>query len=282
MGLPMSENLANAGNNVTVFDVNKSVYKKLKNKKINKIYDIQDIPADTNIVISMLPDGKSLNNVITGKNGIIGKIKENSSWIDCSSVDYDTTTKLYKLLKQKKVSLLDAPVSGGVSGAKNSSLTIMVGGDKHAFNKVHKCLLFMGKNVIYVGKSGSGQIVKACNNMMLGINMIGISEAFSLAIKFGIDKKVFYKICSNSTSSSWAMINHLPVKGLVENSAANNNFKPGYAAALIKKDLNISQAMAKKVKMKTILGKKAKNIYDKFCNNFSSNLDYSAIIKIFK
>ena len=118
--------------------------------------------------------------------------------------------------------------------------------------------------------------------MMLGINMIGISEAFSLAIKFGIDKKVFYKICSNSTSSSWAMINHLPVKGLVENSAANNNFKPGYAAALIKKDLNISQAMAKKVKMKTILGKKAKNIYDKFCNNFSSNLDYSAIIKIFK
>ena len=126
----------------------------------------------------------------------------------------------------------------------------MVGGDKKAFDKSKNLLKILGKNIIYVGKSGTGQIVKACNNMMLGINMIGVCEAFLLAKKYKINLKKFFEITSKSSGSSWAMNTHLPIKGIVKSSAANNNFKPGYAANLILKDLQISQEMAKHVILK--------------------------------
>ncbi len=282
MGRPMVNNLAKKKFNIGVYDINRKSYGGLTKKNINKIYSLKDIPKKVDIYISMLPDGKALSKLVLGSNGILNSLTKGAIWIDCSSIDYDTTVKLYKVLKKHKISFLDAPVSGGVTGAVNSTLTIMVGGDNKVFKKSYKCLSSMGKNIIYIGKSGSGQIVKACNNLMLGINMIGISEAFSLAKKFDIDEKVFYDICSNSSGSSWAMLNHLPIKGIVKNTAANNNFKPGYSAGLIKKDLNISQSMAKKVKIKTSLGAKAKILYEHFCSKYDANLDYSAIIKLFK
>jgi len=152
--------------------------------------------------------------------------------------------------------------------------------NKSAFNKSKKIFSCLGKNVLHIGPSGAGQIVKACNNMMLGINMIGVCEAFLLANKFKINTKKFYEICSKSTGSSWAMLNHLPIKGIVESSAANNKFKPGYAARLILKDLKISNEMAKSVKLKASMGNKAHELYKKFCNADKNNLDYAAIIKL--
>ena len=158
----------------------------------------------------------------------------------------------------------------------------MVGGEKKEFIKLKKILELLGKNIIYVGKSGSGQIIKTCNNLMLGINMIGICEAYLLAENFGIDKKMFFDICSNASGSSWAMLNHLPIKGITLNSAANNNFKGGYAAKLIKKDLKIAQDLAKKSKTNSILGNKAKQLYIKLCDSTDENLDYSSIINYLK
>ena len=228
----------------------------------------------------MLPDGKSLSKLVLGKSGIINYIKKNSIFIDCSSIDYATTLKISKALDEKGIKFLDAPVSGGVNGAKKAILTIMVGGNKSAFNKSKKIFSCLGKNVLHIGPSGAGQIVKACNNMMLGINMIGVCEAFLLANKFKINTKKFYEICSKSTGSSWAMLNHLPIKGIVESSAANNKFKPGYAARLILKDLKISNEMAKSVKLKASMGNKAHELYKKFCNADKNNLDYAAIIKL--
>lgn len=280
MGRPMALNLIKKNYNLKIYDINSILYKPFKKTNALVANTMDKLTEDSNVFVTMLPDGKALYNLILGKNGLINSIKKNSIFIDCSSSDYGVTIEVSKALNKKNVKFLDAPVSGGVSGAKNGSLTIMVGGNKNAFNKSKKILKCFGNNIIHIGNSGSGQIVKACNNMMLGINMIGLCEAFLLANKFGIDQKKFYDICVTSTSSSWAMQNHLPVAGIVKTSAANNKFKPGYAAKLILKDLKISQEMAKKAKLNTTMGKKALELYKIFCNQDKNNLDYAAIIKI--
>ena len=279
MGSPMALNLIKSKHKLFLYDINNKNFKAFKDSSAIITKNYKDLTKDCKIIFSMLPDGKALSNLVLGKNGIINHIKKGSTFIDCSSVDYNTTLRVGKAFNKKGVNFLDAPVSGGVSGAKAASLTIMVGGKKKCFNDVINILNKIGKNIIYVGKSGSGQIVKACNNMMLGINMIGVSEAFRLSKEFGINEKIFFDICSKSTGASWAMLNHLPIKGIVKTSAANNKFKPGYAAKLILKDLKIAKEMSKEASLKVSMGKRAYDLYKEFCYKDKSNLDYSAIIK---
>ena len=280
MGNPMVFNLLKKKYDLKIYDINESLYKPFKKTNATITNLQEELSKDIRVFITMLPDGKALKEFVLGKNGVINFIEKKSIFIDCSSVDYETTIKISKELKKKGVNFLDAPVSGGVSGAKNATLTIMVGGSRASFNKSLNILRTLGKNIFYVGKSGTGQIVKACNNMMLGINMIGVCEAFLLAKKYKIDLKKFYDITSKSSSSSWAMNTHLPIAGIIESSAANNNFKPGYAAKLILKDLLISQEMAKRVKIKTLMGLNALKLYKIFCKLDKKNLDYAAIIKV--
>jgi len=280
MGKPMTFNLLKNKYDLKLYDINKILYKPFKKTQATIAESKKELCVDKRIFISMLPDGKALKKLVLGKNGLIKSIKKNSIFIDCSSVDYSTTVKVHEEFKKKGVYFLDAPVSGGISGAKNATLTIMVGGEKKAFDKSKNLLKILGKNIIYVGESGTGQIVKACNNMMLGINMIGVCEAFLLAKKYKIDLKKFYDIASKSSGASWAMNTHLPIAGIVNSSAANNNFKPGYAAKLILKDLQISQEMAKRTNFKTLLGFNALKLYKMFCKLDKNNLDYAAIIKI--
>ena len=282
MGNPMVFNLLKKKYDLKIYDINEKLYKPFKKTNAIITSSKEELSKDKRIFISMLPNGKALKNLVLGKNGIIKFIKKNSIFIDCSSVDYNTTITIASELKKKGVCFLDAPVSGGISGAKNATLTVMVGGEKSAFNKSINLLKHLGKNIIYVGKTGTGQIVKACNNMMLGINMIGVCEAFLLAQKYKINLKKFYEITSKSSGSSWAMNTHLPIAGIIKSSAANNSFKPGYAAKLILKDLQISQEMSKRVKLKTTMGNKALKLYKAFCNFDKSNLDYAAIIKVLK
>ena len=279
MGTPMALNLIKKKNNLFLYDINTKNYKHFSKNDSKICSNYIDLCKNSDIFISMLPDGKALTNLVLGKNGIINFIKKKSFFIDCSSIDYKTTIKVSNEFAKKGIKFIDAPVSGGVSGAKNASLTIMVGGSKNSYTHVKKILNVLGKNIIYVGKSGSGQIVKACNNMMLGINMIGVSEAFTLANHYGINSKTFFDVTSKSTGSSWAMLNHLPIKGIVKTSAANNKYKPGYSANLILKDLSIARDMAKKVSLKALMGSKAFEIYTSFCKKNKSNLDYSAIIQ---
>ena len=280
MGKPMALNLLKRKFNLTIYDLNLKHYDNFKKHNVKLASGIVQLTEKNSVFITMLPDGKALQKLVLGKNGLINSIKKNSVFIDCSSVDYSTTVRVSKALNNVGVKFLDAPVSGGVVGAENASLTIMVGGNINGYRKVKKILTSMGKKVIHVGNSGAGQIVKACNNMMLGINMIGVCEAFLLAKKFGINQKKFFEIASISSGSSCAMLNHLPFKGIINSTAANNKFNPGYAAKLILKDLNISQEMSKKVNFNTILGKKALELYKIFCNKDKKNLDYAAIIKI--
>ncbi len=280
MGMPMALNLIKKKYKLNLYDIDKKLYKYFVKTDATPISELNQLTDNSNVFITMLPDGKALNRLVLGKEGIINTIKKNSIFIDCSSSDYNSTIKVSRALYKKKVNFLDAPVSGGVYGAQNASLTIMVGGSKSVFDKSKKILNCIGKSVVYIGESGTGQIVKACNNMMLGINMLGLCEAFLLAKKFGINPKKLFEICSNSSGSSWAMLNHLPIKGIVKNTAANNNFIPGYAARLILKDLKISQEMAKSVKFNTKMSKKALELYKKFCKIDKKNLDYTAIIKL--
>ena len=283
MGKPMVNNLIKNKFKLTIFDINKNSYKSFNGKNVKIAKSINEISNGYDVIFTMIPDGKILKNIIQDiKNNLFSKKSNNLIWIDCSSVDLKTTLEISKILKNNNIHFLDAPVSGGISGASNGSLSIMVGGEKRIFIKVKKLLYCLGKNITYLGNSGAGQIVKACNNMMLGINMLGICEAFTIAKSLGIREKDFFKICSVSSSSSWAMLNHLPIKGLVKHSAANKNFKAGYASKLINKDLKIALALAKESDVNITLGKNASKTYDKFCKGKNKNLDYSAIIKTIK
>ena len=176
--------------------------------------------------------------------------------------------------------MLDAPVSGGVSGAEAGSLTFMVGGEKIALEKVMPVLEVMGKNIVHAGGSGSGQAAKACNNMLLGISMIGISESFTLADRLGLDPKVLFDIMSSATGDCWALRNHLPIAGIVETSAANRSFSPGFAVAMMAKDLRLAEAAAKSVDLQADLGILASKMYTEFEKGGSGHLDYSAIINL--
>ena len=283
MGKPMVNNLIKNNFQLTIFDINKNSYNSFKDKNVKIAKSTNEISNRYDVIFTMIPDGKVLKNIVKDKNNnIFSKKTNNLIWIDCSSIDLKTTLEISNILKNNNIHFLDSPVSGGVSGAINGSLSIMVGGEKKTFMKVKKLFYCIGKNVSYLGSSGAGQIVKACNNMMLGINMLGICEAFTMAKSLGVSERDFFKICSVSSSSSWAMLNHLPIEGLVKNSAANKNFKAGYAAKLISKDLKIALALAKEAGVNITLGKNASKKYDTFCKGKNQDLDYSAIIKTVK
>ena len=175
---------------------------------------------------------------------------------------------------------LDAPVSGGVAGAENAALTFMCGGTPEAFARAEPILQKMGRNIIHAGGAGNGQAAKVCNNMILGISMLGISEAFALAEKLGLDAKALFDISSKSSGSCWAMLNHLPVPGIVETAAANRDYKPGFAAAMMLKDLRLSQEAANQAGAATPLGAEAAALYGMFVAAGNGELDYSAIIRM--
>ena len=178
--------------------------------------------------------------------------------------------------------MLDAPVSGGVGGAEAGTLTFMVGGSDQAFARAKPLLEVMGKNVIHAGGSGNGQAAKVCNNMILGISMIALSEAFTLAEALGLGHRKLFEISSKASGSCWAMLNHLPVPGIVETSAANRDYKPGFSAAMMQKDLKLSQAAADQAGVATPLGAEAAALYTLFVNGGNEGLDYSAIVKLIK
>ena len=178
--------------------------------------------------------------------------------------------------------MIDAPVSGGVAGAEAGTLTFMVGGEAAAFERAKGCLEIMGRNIVHAGGAGNGQAAKICNNMILGISMIAISEAFTLGQKLGLDPKDLFDISSAASGSCWAMLNHNPVPGLVETAAANRDYQPGFAAAMMHKDLKLSQEAAAFAGVATPLGAEAAQLFTLFVNAGNGELDYSGIIKMIR
>ncbi len=281
MGNPMAENLLKSGKKITVFDVSNKMIEKAKKKGLNTAESLETlINNETAVVITMLPEGKHSREIYLGDNGLINKVSKDCLLIDCSTIDIETSKEIGKAAQKQDIMMIDAPVSGGVMGAQNASLNIMVGGSKKAFDKALPVLKLIGKNVYHAGDIGSGNGAKICNNMSLGITMIAASESLMLAKRLNIDIKKVHEIMKNASGDSWPISVYPPLPGLIDGTPSNNNYRPGFSAGMMNKDLRLAHECAKSVDANTPLGKMALDIYDKFCKDGNDNKDFSAISKV--
>jgi len=281
MGCPMAENLMKAGKTVKVFDVSKEKLQIASKRNLNVIENLDElITSDVETVITMLPEGRHSKEVYLGENGIINKVSKNCLLIDCSTIDIQTSIEIGKKALEKGVNMIDAPVSGGVMGAQNATLNIMVGGSKEAFGKAFPLLKIMGKNIFHAGDLGSGNGAKICNNMALGIAMIAASESLMLAKRLNIDIKKVHEIMKNASGNSWPISVYPPLPGLIDGTPSNNNYRPGFSAGMMNKDLKLASECAKSVDAEIPLGKMALEIYDQFCKEGNDSKDFSAISKV--
>ncbi len=280
MGLPMAKNLAKAGHEVVGFDLAPAALQAARAAGIAVADSAAGVLEGAETVATMLPAGEHVRGAYLGADGLLAKASKGTLFIDCSTIDVASAREVHAAAEAAGQLMLDAPVSGGVAGAEAGTLTFMVGGADAAFARGKPLFEVMGRTIVHAGGGGNGQAAKICNNMILGISMIAVAEAFSLGQKLGLDPKVFFDISSKASGSCWAMLNHLPVAGIVETSAANRDFKPGFAAAMMHKDLKLAQAAAGHAGAATPLGAEAAALYTLFVNAGNGGLDYSAIIRM--
>ena len=276
MGAPMAKNLAKNGLDVLGFDTDNSI----KLPEITMMPSIPTLLNEVDIVFTMLPSGLIVKEIV---NEFINNFNPKSTLIDCSTIDVKTTKEVCKTLGNKKIHMLDAPVSGGVQGAKSGSLTFMVGGSRDDFDKLRFLFEYMGSRSVYCGKNGSGQTAKICNNMILGVTMIATCEAFALADKLELDREAMFDVVSTSSGYSWSMNSYCPAPGVGPKAPSDNNYIPGFSSDLMLKDLTLSQNAASETKASTPMGDLAMTLYKDFVENKNgSGLDFSAILKTFE
>jgi 3-hydroxyisobutyrate dehydrogenase len=280
MGLPMAQNLIKAGHQVEGVDLNPAAVDKLKAAGGTSVETAKIAAARGDVVITMLPAGQQVREVYLGPSGIIENANAGTLLIDCSTIDVETARAVAKAAEQKGLLMIDAPVSGGVTGAAAGTLTFMCGGSAQAFTRAQSILEKMGKTIVHAGGSGNGQAAKICNNMILGISMIAVSEAFVLAEKLGLDHQKLFDISSKSSGQCWAMTSYCPVPGLVPTSPANRDYQPGFTAAMMLKDLKLAQDAAQAVGVKTELGADAAKLYSRYAESGEAGRDFSGIIRM--
>ncbi len=274
MGGKMVKNLLKANCEVIGYDLNEKFVEKLLPNGIKKARNLIDISGDTDVIITMLPNGNIVGEVY---NNIVENSKPGTLFIDCSTIDVDKARDLHKKCEVKNLLSLDAPVSGGVGGAEQATLTFMVGGTENAYKKALPLFEIMGKKSLLCGSAGSGQATKACNNMLLATTMIGVGEAFSLGENLGLDPKNLFEILSTSTGSCWAINNYCPIKNVGPSSPADNDYRPGFSADLMLKDLTIALKAIKSTNTSAPFGTKAQNNFQKMVDEDQGSLDFSAI-----
>ena len=275
MGAKMVINLLKANYDVTGYDVNSKSTEELVPFGLKKVSNLQDIPKDVDIIITMLPNGKIVEEVY--KN-IINKFKPNTLFTDCSTINVSEAKRIHEKCKNNKLLSLDAPVSGGVVGAENGTLTFMVGGTTEAYNIMRPLFEVMGNKSVLCGSASSGQAAKACNNMLLAITMIGVGEAFNLGSNLDLDADKLFEVLSTSSGSCWSINTYCPIKNVGPKSPADNNFQPGFSANLMLKDLSIAVQAIKSTKTLAPFGKKAQEKFQNMIDDQKGNLDFSAII----
>ncbi|BAT60579.1 3-hydroxyisobutyrate dehydrogenase [Variibacter gotjawalensis] len=279
MGLPMALNLIKAGHEVVGFDLSKDALEKLGAAGGKSAASTTAACEGCEVIVTMLPAGQHVRGVYTGANGIIANAKGNPLLIDCSTIDVDSARAVTAAAKEKGLDMVDAPVSGGVGGAQGATLTFMVGGEDKAFARAKPYLEQMGKTIVHAGGAGNGQAAKICNNMILGISMLAVSEGFVLAEKLGLDAQKLFDIASKSSGSCWAMVNYCPVPGPVPTSPANRDYAPGFTGAMMLKDMKLSQDAAKSAGAKTEIGAHAAELYEKYADSGNAARDFSGIVQ---
>ena len=277
MGGGMAANLVAAGHSVNAFDLSEAALAKARDNGCTPFTTVREAVAGADAVVSMLPNGKIVESVY--ESGVIGHAPTTALLIDCSTIDVATARKVTEAAVAKGYVMADAPVSGGIAAANSGTLTFMVGGTEAAFDRAELILCKMGKAVIHAGGSGAGQAAKICNNMLLGASMIATCEAFALADRLGLDLQTFYDISSKASGQNWSMTSYCPVAGVGPTSPADNDYKGGFATALMLKDLKLAMEAATDSGATVPMGKRAAELYEAFDKKGSGSLDFSAIIK---
>ena len=276
MGGPMALNLVKAGFKVQGFDMVPAAKEAAQAGGVMLAASGREAVAGADVVITMLPSGPIMLSVWQD---IVLAMAQGALIIDCSTVDIDNCRKAHALAASAGLVSLDAPVSGGVGGAVAATLTFMAGGSDEAFERAKPLLSAMGKNLTHCGDAGAGQAAKICNNMILGISMIAVSEAFGLADKLGLSRQALFDVASKSSGQCWSLTTYCPVPGPVPTSPANNGYKPGFAAALMLKDLRLSQAASEGAGAQTPLGAAATALYEAMDQAGEGGRDFSAIFE---
>ena len=277
MGGPMAANLVGAGHAVAGFDLSATALDAARAAGVSVAGSAAEAAACVEVVVTMLPAGRHL--VAAYEGGLVDAAPEGALFIDSSTVDIAASRRAHDLAAARGLMAVDAPVSGGVGGAEAGTLTFMAGGRPEAVERARPILAAMGRRVVACGGPGAGQAAKLCNNMILGISMIGIAEAFVLAEKLGLDHQALFDVASTSSGQCWALTNHCPVPGPVPASAANRGYAPGFATALMLKDLTLARDAAESVGAATALGRHARDIFAAFAEDGGAALDYSAVIE---
>ncbi|HEY4472287.1 MAG TPA: 3-hydroxyisobutyrate dehydrogenase, partial [Stellaceae bacterium] len=280
MGAPMAANLVRAGHQVTGLDVVPRAIEALAAKGGHAAASVGEAAAAGDVVITMLPAGPQVRSVYLDEGGVLASARRGALLIDCSTIDVETARAVAAAAKGAGFDMLDAPVSGGVSGAEAASLTFMVGGEAEIFARAQPVLAAMGRTIVHAGPAGNGQAAKICNNMILGVSMIAVCEAFSLAERLGLEAQTLFDISSKSSGQCWAMTSYCPVPGPVPASPANRDYAPGFTAAMMLKDLRLAQQAAGATAAATPLGAAAANLYQLFVDGGAGVLDFSGIYRL--
>ena len=276
MGGGMAANLVKAGHEVNAFDLSEEALETAKDNGCATFTDASEAVQGVDGVVTMLPNGGIVKSVYEAS--VIGKAPAGAVLLDCSTIDVATAKEVIAKAEAAGYDMVDAPVSGGIAAANGGTLTFMVGGTDKAFKRAEEVLNAMGKAVIHAGDAGAGQTAKICNNMLLAISMIGTAEAMKMAEKLGLDPQKFYEISSQSSGYCWSLNAYTPMPGVGVESPADNDYKGGFATALMLKDLRLAMEAARNVDATTVLGAKAAEIYEALAEE-SGDLDFSSVIR---
>ncbi|MCA1322915.1 3-hydroxyisobutyrate dehydrogenase [Herbaspirillum seropedicae] len=280
MGLPMAQNLVKAGYSVSGHDLVKASVDKLVQAGGKTGADSMAAVAEADVVITMLPASRHVESLYLGDQGVLASAKKGALLIDCSTIAPEAARKVAAAAAAKGFAMLDAPVSGGTNGAAAGTLTFMVGGPAQAFEAAQPYLQKMGKAIYHAGESGSGQTVKVCNNMLLGILMIGTSEAIRLGVANGMDPSVLSEIMSKSSGRNWTLEVYNPCPGVMATAPAAKDYAGGFGVDLMLKDLGLAVESALATSSAIPLGAAARNLYDIHSKNGAGGLDFSSIYNL--
>jgi 3-hydroxyisobutyrate dehydrogenase len=279
MGLPMAVNLVKAGHQLRGFDVAPVGPERLAQAGGAAAGSIADAVRGAELVITMLPAGPHVRQVLAGEDGVFRHAQPDALVIDSSTIDVRTAREMAAEATRRGFSLLDAPVSGGTSGATAATLTFMVGGEQAAFGRAQPFLTAMGRTIVLAGPAGAGQAAKVCNNLMLGISMVGVAEAFVLADKLGLAHQALFDISSKSSGQCWALTTYCPVPGPVPTSPANRDYEPGFAVDLMLKDLTLATGAETESGSPALLGPAARAAYERLSQMGLGAKDFSVIAR---
>src|SRR5215471_5596722 len=282
MGAPMAANLVRAGHQVTGFDTAAGRIDALAAKGGTAAATAAEAVAAGETVITMLPAGPDVRLIYLGDGGILAQARRDALLIDCSTIDVESARAVAAAASDAGFDMLDAPVSGGVIGAETAGLTFMVGGSVEAFERGRALLAAMGRTIVHAGPAGNGQAAKICNNMILGVSMIAVCEAFGLAERLGLEAQTLFDISAKSSGQCWALTSYCPVPGPVPASPANRGYAPGFTASMMLKDLRLAQQAAGATATATPLGAAAANLYQLSVDAGADGLDFSSIFHLIR